>query len=102
MVLEGEPRLGYPPIRAHMFEPSETLTMSSRVDYSRFQSIQHNIPVWFLGEVDEEDYKNVVLPSIDDIWRRGGKSESRRTKHSHRDSGRRDDKDRKHKSSRRK
>lgn len=102
--LPGEPQLGYDPIRAHMYESGESLTPSSRVDYSRLQSIQHNIPVWFLGEVDVEDFETVVNDAVDDVWerRRGGSGgRSHRTKRSNRESSHKDSKDRKHKSDRR-
>lgn len=54
MMLENEPNLGYPPVRAIM-EPRESLTEASRMNYHKLATIEHNIAVRFIGELLSED-----------------------------------------------
>jgi len=58
-MVPGEPDLGFKPVRAHMYEGTETLAKESRVNYSKTSSIEHNAPVWFIGEIHPDDFRTV-------------------------------------------
>lgn len=52
--LPGEPPLGHPTVRVHMF-PNETLSAESRVNYVKPSTLEHNYNVQLLGDVHPED-----------------------------------------------
>lgn len=53
--LENEPDLGYRPVRAIMASPEESLSMSSRLNYHKLATIEHNVPVRFIGNLVPDD-----------------------------------------------
>ncbi|KAK3896784.1 hypothetical protein C8A05DRAFT_20319 [Staphylotrichum tortipilum] len=63
--LPEEPKLGFPPVRAELYERTENLVKESRVNYAKLQTIEHNVPVLFIGRIDPEDFDSIVLPAID-------------------------------------
>ena len=68
-LLEGEPQLGFNPIQIEMADsPSETLTIESRVNYSKLMTIEHNYKVFFIGRVTPEDFREIVIPAVDACW----------------------------------
>lgn len=65
--LSGEPPLGYQPVRATMYKGAETLARESRVNYASISAIEHNMPVWFIGEVHVDDFR-IVKKAYDRCW----------------------------------
>ncbi|KAL2129915.1 hypothetical protein VTI74DRAFT_7144 [Chaetomium olivicolor] len=66
--VEGEPRLGFPPIAVDLFERTEKLDKESRVNYAKITTVEHNFRVFFIGRVTEADFYNVVRPAVDHCW----------------------------------
>ncbi|KAK3905917.1 hypothetical protein C8A05DRAFT_12304 [Staphylotrichum tortipilum] len=75
--LPDEPRLGFDPVRVNMYEMTEQLVKESRVNYAKLTTIEHNVPVLFIGSVVPDDFNNIVSPAVDACWqdkmRRRGK-----------------------------
>ncbi|KAK1783632.1 hypothetical protein QBC45DRAFT_93465 [Copromyces sp. CBS 386.78] len=68
-LLEGEPQMGFKPIQIEMVDsPTETLTIESRVNYSKLMTIEHNYKVFFIGRVTPEDFQEIVIPAVDTCW----------------------------------
>ncbi len=65
--LEGEPSMGFHPVRAEMTEEGEKLTRESRVNYSKLVTVEHNFPVFFIGRVYLSDWQ-IVLDAVDCCW----------------------------------
>lgn len=49
-MLDGEPKLGFAPVRVDMTEDGEKLSKESRVNYSKLVTIEHNVKV-FIGSI---------------------------------------------------
>ncbi|KAK0651749.1 hypothetical protein B0T16DRAFT_323889, partial [Cercophora newfieldiana] len=78
-LLRGEPPLGFPPVRLQLDYPTEKLSMESRVNYSKLVTIEHNVKVFFIGRVYQDDFR-VVDQAVDRCW-----SEKNRNTDGHRD-----------------
>lgn len=65
-LLPGEPQPGYPPIPVDM-TTNELLTMDSRVDYANLKTLEHNIPVEFIGSVPDRAHGTVV-DAVNECW----------------------------------
>lgn len=60
-----EPQLGADPVQAEMYGTEETLTDASRVNYAKLHNLEHNVPVWFVGELAQE-----ALEMVEDaVWK---------------------------------
>lgn len=65
--LDGEPSLGFHPVRADMTEEGEKLARESRVNYSKLVTVEHNFLVFFIGRVHLSDWQ-IVLDAVDYCW----------------------------------
>jgi hypothetical protein len=65
--LNGEPRLGYEPIRIELDWPTEKIAKESRVNYSKLLTIEHNVKVFFIGRVYSGDFE-IVQQAVDSCW----------------------------------
>ncbi|KAI0396158.1 hypothetical protein F5Y17DRAFT_473229 [Xylariaceae sp. FL0594] len=63
----GEPQLGFRPVPLRIYAEGETLAAESRVNYSKFRSIEHNLKVFFIGQVPEK-YLRVASDAVDRCW----------------------------------
>lgn len=66
--LEGEPKLGFPPVRMKMDAHDEKLARESRVNYSKLVTIEHNVKVFFIGQVVHSDL-GIVGEAVDKCWK---------------------------------
>ncbi|PFH55443.1 hypothetical protein XA68_18306 [Ophiocordyceps unilateralis] len=66
-LLEGEPKLGFPPIRVEMTEEGEKLSKESRVNYSKLVTVEHNVKVFFIGSVVANDW-DIVQDAVNRCW----------------------------------
>lgn len=65
-LVQGEPDLGYPPVRMTVTANGQVLAKESRVDYSKLRSVQHNVKVYFIGRILERDFVDVVIKAVDE------------------------------------
>ncbi|SPN98821.1 uncharacterized protein DNG_01862 [Cephalotrichum gorgonifer] len=65
--LDGEPKLGYPPVRMKITVHSEQIARESRVNYSKLVTIEHNVKVFFIGSIYADDY-DLVTDAVNDCW----------------------------------
>ncbi|KAM0283261.1 hypothetical protein ACHAQH_002555 [Verticillium albo-atrum] len=65
-MLDSEPQLGAPPARMEITEQGEKLSKSSRANYSKMMSIEHNVKVFFIGRI-KDDY-HVVYDAVNACW----------------------------------
>lgn len=65
--MDGEPSLGFHPVRADMTEEGEKLARESRVNYSKLVTVEHNFLVFFIGRVHLSDWQ-IVLDAVDYCW----------------------------------
>lgn len=77
--LDGEPALGFPPVRMIMRQDSEKLSKESRVNYSKLVTIEHNIKVFFIGSVLASDY-SLVAEAVNQCWSKKILQKQQRTK----------------------
>ncbi|ODA78952.1 hypothetical protein RJ55_04542 [Drechmeria coniospora] len=66
-LLDGEPKLGFPPVRVEITEEGEALTKDSRVNYSKLVTVEHNVKVFFIGAVIQSDFENVQA-AVNRCW----------------------------------
>ncbi|KAB5563155.1 hypothetical protein GE09DRAFT_772408 [Coniochaeta sp. 2T2.1] len=66
-LLEGEPKLGFKPVRAQLTE-GERLARESRINYSKLVTVEHNVKVFFIGNIYWEDFNNVVPAAVNKCW----------------------------------
>ena len=69
MQLEGEPKLGFPPVRIKLHAEGETLHSASRINYSKLYTVEHNVKVFILGAVNLSDW-HLVPNAVDACWRK--------------------------------
>ncbi|KAL4726730.1 hypothetical protein ACLX1H_005620 [Fusarium chlamydosporum] len=65
--LSNEPKLGFPPVRVHIYEQGERISKESRVNYSKLTTVEHNVKVLFIGRVVGSDW-NVVTEAVETSW----------------------------------
>lgn len=73
-MLDGEPVLGFLPVRATLDMGYEYLAKESRVNYARLEFVEHHVPVCFVGRVSPKDFEKIVAPAVEyfcDRRRRG-------------------------------
>lgn len=68
-LLSDEPKLGFAPIRVHIYEHGEKLSNVSRVNYSKLTTLEHNVKVFFIGRVVSEDW-DIVTDAVNECWRK--------------------------------
>ncbi|RKU42433.1 hypothetical protein DL546_000638 [Coniochaeta pulveracea] len=68
----GEGRLGFRPVCMEMNPdvPEERLARESRVAYSKFITVEHNVKVLFIGSIVPADFDRIVAPAINTSWAR--------------------------------
>jgi len=67
--LRGEPDMGFTPIRIKLDVATETLAVSSRVNYAKLITVEHNVKVFFIGRIAPGDFGKVEK-AVDDCWSR--------------------------------
>lgn len=67
--LKNEPDLGFPPVRMSLEVEGEKLAHTSRVNYSKFQTIEHNAKVFFIGRLVQSDLE-IFMDGIESCWTR--------------------------------
>ncbi|KAB5545771.1 hypothetical protein GE09DRAFT_1224722 [Coniochaeta sp. 2T2.1] len=60
--------LGYQPIRMRVTAEGETLAKESRVNYAKLVTVEHNVKVYFIGQILPGDFDSIVRPAVDDCW----------------------------------
>lgn len=66
--LDGEPKLGFKPIRLEITVTGERLARESRVNYSKLVTVEHNVKVFFIGNIHPDDFENIVPQAVDRCW----------------------------------
>lgn len=66
--LEGEPKLGFKPIRLEIRAAGEKLARESRVNYSKLVTVEHNVKVFFIGSINARDFDDIVPNAVDKCW----------------------------------
>ncbi|GAB1314872.1 hypothetical protein MFIFM68171_05082 [Madurella fahalii] len=67
-MVEGEPKLGFYPVRVELYEKSEKLDKESRVNYAKLTTVEHNFRVFFIGRIVREDFDQIVSPAVEECW----------------------------------
>jgi len=67
--LAGEGKLSNRPIRVIRKTPRDKLEASSRINYAKIYTVEHNIKVRFIGEVAPES-KSSFVTDFDSTWYR--------------------------------
>lgn len=65
--IQGEPQLGFRPVKIELDYPSERIVKESRVNYSKLVTVEHNVRVFFIGRISPEDMQT-VHQSVDNCW----------------------------------
>ncbi|KAJ6779345.1 hypothetical protein PWT90_04283 [Aphanocladium album] len=65
--LDGEPSLGFSPVRVEMTEEGEKISRESRVNYSKLVTVEHNVKVFFIGHVYPSDWQ-IVGDAVNYCW----------------------------------
>jgi hypothetical protein len=65
--LRDEPKLGFPPVRVHIYEQGERISKESRVNYSKLTTVEHNVKVLFIGRVITSDW-DTVTEAVNTSW----------------------------------
>ncbi|OAA77505.1 hypothetical protein LEL_04328 [Akanthomyces lecanii RCEF 1005] len=65
--LDGEPSLGFAPVRVEMTEEGEKISRESRVNYSKLVTVEHNVKVFFIGRVHASDWQ-IVGDAVNSCW----------------------------------
>ncbi|KAM3533773.1 hypothetical protein MY4038_002976 [Beauveria bassiana] len=65
--LNGEPSLGFSPVRVEMTEEGEKISRESRVNYSKLVTVEHNVKVFFIGHVYASDWQ-IVGDAVNHCW----------------------------------
>ncbi len=67
-MLDGEPKLGFAPVKMRFTPSDEKLARESRVNYSKLVTIEHNVKVFFIGQVLQSDLP-IVSEAVDKCWK---------------------------------
>ncbi|KAI0148256.1 hypothetical protein F4776DRAFT_660428 [Hypoxylon sp. NC0597] len=78
-LLEGEPELGFPPIRVDGYIDEKVLPKESRVNYAKLVTIEHNVKVFFIGFIPLEDFPKMVH-AVNECWEEGLRKAKQKTK----------------------
>ncbi|KAI1452545.1 hypothetical protein F4805DRAFT_27162 [Annulohypoxylon moriforme] len=65
--LQGEPELGFPPIKVAGYKDDEPLPKESRVNYAKLITIEHNMKIFFIGFIPLLDFGRVVQ-ATNECW----------------------------------
>lgn len=65
--LEGEPKLGFSLVQAHLYTDGERLSKESRVNYSKLVTVEHNVKVFFIGSIVPKSWPT-VNDAVNQCW----------------------------------
>jgi hypothetical protein len=82
-MMNGEPPLGFEPIRVVLDWTTEKIAKESRVNYSKLVTIEHNVKVFFIGRVYTDDFW-IVQNAVNKCWDDKNHRQSGPSKHKHR------------------
>ncbi|CAM1510036.1 Fc.00g003710.m01.CDS01 [Cosmosporella sp. VM-42] len=66
-LLSGEPKLGFAPAKVEITMEGEKLSKESRVNYSKLVTVEHNVKVFFIGNVTSSDWE-IVSDAVNRCW----------------------------------
>lgn len=66
-LLDGEPKLGFPPVKMDVTMEGEKISKESRVNYSKLVTVEHNVKVMFIGHITPNDWP-IVPDAINRCW----------------------------------
>lgn len=66
-LLKDEPRLGFAAVRLQVDIQTEKLAMESRVNYSKLVTVEHNVKVFFIGRIAQDDMA-IVDTAVNQCW----------------------------------
>lgn len=66
-LLSGEPKLGFAPAKVDITMEGEKLSKESRVNYSKLVTVEHNVKVFFIGNVTPSDWE-IVSEAVNRCW----------------------------------
>ncbi|KAF7559836.1 hypothetical protein G7046_g4305 [Stylonectria norvegica] len=67
MLLKDEPKLGFAPVQVEMTMEGEKLSKESRVNYSKLVTVEHNVKVFFIGNVAATHW-DIVSDAVNHCW----------------------------------
>lgn len=77
---KDEPILGFPPVRMTIIASGEKLDKTSRVNYSKLVTVEHNLRVFFIGRL-ERHYFTMARDAADVCWNRKQRDPKNNRKH---------------------
>ncbi|KAI1205951.1 uncharacterized protein F4807DRAFT_464183 [Annulohypoxylon truncatum] len=77
--LKNEPELGFAPVALQVYAEGETLAKESRVNYSKLVTIEHNVKVFFIGSIAQDDFDNVRY-AVNECWNKKLHRSSRKSR----------------------
>ncbi|TDZ21641.1 hypothetical protein Cob_v005594 [Colletotrichum orbiculare MAFF 240422] len=75
--VKNEPSLGFDPIRANIFVEGEKLQKESRINYSKLMTVEHNVKVFTIGHIVDEDLDNLEM-AVNHCWEQKSRSKRHR------------------------
>lgn len=78
-LLKNEPELGFAPVALQVYAEGETLAKESRVNYSKLVTIEHNVKVFFIGSIAQDDFDNVRY-AVNECWNKKLHRSSRKSR----------------------
>ncbi|KFA78118.1 hypothetical protein S40288_05669 [Stachybotrys chartarum IBT 40288] len=67
-LLPGEPALGFAPVKMQMTSEDEKLTKESRVNYSKLNTVEHNVKVFFIGRIATDADWEIFSEAVNYCW----------------------------------
>ncbi|KFA51095.1 hypothetical protein S40293_08406 [Stachybotrys chartarum IBT 40293] len=67
-LLPGEPALGFAPVKMQMTQEDEKLTKESRVNYSKLNTVEHNVKVFFIGRIATDADWEIFSEAVNYCW----------------------------------
>ena len=68
-MLNGEPKVGFRPVRLELSREGEKVSEESRVNYSKLVTVEHCVEVFFIGTIVSEDWE-IVADATNACWER--------------------------------
>lgn len=65
--VDGEPRLGFPPLQVCLTEEGEWLHKESRINYSKLVTVEHNVRVFFIGSIVQDNWQ-IIEDAVNQCW----------------------------------
>ncbi|WYZ46535.1 hypothetical protein EsH8_IX_000760 [Colletotrichum jinshuiense] len=65
--VSNEPKLGFAPIRAKITIEGEKLAKESRINYSKLVTVEHNVKVFFIGFIGQDEIGDAV-DAVNKCW----------------------------------